>query len=77
MLGGREKIFSAGCNGYFEKSIDPITIMIRIYQMLKTKNVNKVSDKKNILPLQSAGYSVWLFRFGLYKPNSELDEGGL
>lgn len=38
MLGDREKILRAGCNGYLEKPIDPITIMEKIHQMLKTEN---------------------------------------
>jgi CheY-like chemotaxis protein len=51
MLGGRKKIFSVGCNDYFEKPIDPITIMDRRHQILETKNMNKVSGKRRIFPL--------------------------
>jgi len=34
MLGDREKIMAAGCNGYFEKPIDPLTIMDRIHKLI-------------------------------------------
>jgi two-component system, cell cycle response regulator DivK len=34
MLGDREKIMAAGCNGYFDKPIDPITIMDRIHEII-------------------------------------------
>lgn len=35
--GDRERILSAGCNGYFEKPIDPLTIVESIHKILKIK----------------------------------------
>lgn len=35
MLGDREKIMEAGCDGYFEKPIDPITIMDKIHKIIQ------------------------------------------
>lgn len=35
MVGDREKIISAGCNGYFEKPIDPLKIVESIHRILK------------------------------------------
>jgi two-component system, cell cycle response regulator DivK len=35
MLGDREKIMEAGCNGYFEKPIDPLTIVEQIHDIIK------------------------------------------
>lgn len=35
MMGDRENILNAGCNGYFEKPIDPLTIVDRIHDILK------------------------------------------
>lgn len=37
MAGDRERILSAGCNGYFEKPIDPLTIVESIHKILKIK----------------------------------------
>jgi CheY-like chemotaxis protein len=34
MTGDRERILAAGCNGYFEKPIDPITIVEQIHKIL-------------------------------------------
>ncbi|MCE8422611.1 MAG: response regulator [Candidatus Methanoperedens sp.] len=34
MSGDREKIIQAGCNGYFEKPIDPLKIMEDIQKMI-------------------------------------------
>lgn len=34
MRGDRERILQAGCNGYFEKPIDPITIVDQIHAVL-------------------------------------------
>lgn len=34
MIGDREKILAAGCNGYIEKPIDPITIVDRIHEII-------------------------------------------
>ncbi len=38
MLGDREKILSAGCNGYFEKPIDPLTIVEKIQEIIGGKD---------------------------------------
>jgi len=35
MTGDRERILAAGCNGYFEKPIDPITIVDQIHKLLE------------------------------------------
>jgi CheY-like chemotaxis protein len=35
MRGDMEKVLAAGCNGYFEKPIDPLTIMGQINELLK------------------------------------------
>lgn len=35
MLGDRERIMEAGCDGYFEKPIDPITIMDKIHKIIQ------------------------------------------
>jgi CheY-like chemotaxis protein len=37
MLGDREKVLSAGCNGYFEKPIDPLTIVENIHRTIGVK----------------------------------------
>ncbi len=34
MVGDREKIMAAGCNGYFEKPFDPLTIVERIHKLI-------------------------------------------
>ena len=34
MSGDREKVMEAGCNGYFEKPINPITIMDNIHEIV-------------------------------------------
>ncbi|MBI5484766.1 MAG: response regulator [Deltaproteobacteria bacterium] len=34
MRGDREKIMAAGCNGYFEKPFDPITIVDQIHKII-------------------------------------------
>jgi two-component system cell cycle response regulator DivK len=34
MLGDRERVLAAGCSGYFEKPIDPLTIMDRIHEVI-------------------------------------------
>ncbi|BCR03428.1 hypothetical protein DESUT3_04970 [Desulfuromonas versatilis] len=33
MAGDRERVLEAGCDGYFEKPIDPLTIMERIHRI--------------------------------------------
>jgi len=35
MSGDREKMLSAGCNGYIEKPIDPVKVMGQIQQILE------------------------------------------
>ena len=35
MSGDRERILAAGCNGYFEKPIDPLTLVEQIHEILK------------------------------------------
>jgi len=35
MSGDRERILAAGCNGYFEKPIDPLTIVEQIHKILE------------------------------------------
>lgn len=34
MLGDRDKILAAGCNGYFEKPFDPLTIVEQIHKII-------------------------------------------
>lgn len=34
MKGDREKIMAAGCNGYFEKPFDPLTIVAQIHKII-------------------------------------------
>lgn len=34
MAGDRERILSSGCNGYFEKPIDPLTIIESIHKII-------------------------------------------
>ena len=34
MFGDREKIIASGCNSYFEKPIDPLTIMDKIHEII-------------------------------------------
>lgn len=50
MLGDREKIMEAGCNGYFEKPIDPLTIVDSIHAIIGAKKCgvgrSEFGDKK-------------------------------
>lgn len=34
MQGDREKMLAAGCNGYFEKPFDPMTIVAQIHKLI-------------------------------------------
>ena len=38
MAGDREKILNVGCDGYFEKPIDPLTIVEDIEKIVELKN---------------------------------------
>lgn len=40
MAGDREHILASGCTGYFEKPIDPITIVDRIHDVLQRQGRN-------------------------------------
>lgn len=37
MMGDRDRILAAGCSGYFEKPIDPMTIMDQIHEVVRGK----------------------------------------
>ena len=41
MSGDRQKIMEAGCNGYFEKPINPITIMDSIHEIIFKEKYKK------------------------------------
>jgi len=41
MAGDMDRILSAGCSGYFEKPIDPLTIMDQIHALLDQAACNK------------------------------------
>ncbi|MBJ6752050.1 response regulator [Geomonas anaerohicana] len=36
MAGDMDKVLEAGCNGYFEKPIDPLTILDKIHALLRS-----------------------------------------
>lgn len=38
MAGDREQVLTAGCNGYFEKPINPVTIMTDIEKIVGARN---------------------------------------
>ncbi len=38
MAGDREKILNVGCDGYFEKPIDPLTIVDKIEKIVKLRD---------------------------------------
>jgi len=37
MVGNRERIMAAGCNGYIEKPIDPLTIVDKIHEIIRIR----------------------------------------
>jgi len=41
MMGDREKILAAGCNGYFEKPIDPLTIVEKIHKIIEQQKMRR------------------------------------
>jgi CheY-like chemotaxis protein len=45
MSGDREKLMAAGCNGYIEKPIDPMTVMEEIEMILSGKGAKWESDR--------------------------------
>jgi len=46
MLGNQAHIMAAGCNGYFEKPIDPITVVERIEKIIEDGKLGKAEDEK-------------------------------
>jgi len=44
MAGDREKILNVGCDGYFEKPIDPLTIVEKIEKIVKLRNNDNTSS---------------------------------
>ena len=44
MAGDREKILDVGCDGYFEKPIDPLTIVEKIEKIVKLRNNDNTSS---------------------------------
>lgn len=44
MTGDRERIMEAGFNGYFEKPIDPLTIMDEIHEILSREGMHNESS---------------------------------
>lgn len=45
MLGDRERVLAAGCSGYFEKPIDPLTIMDRIHEVIAEPALKTAEDR--------------------------------
>src|SRR3990170_8083078 len=49
MLGARENMLNAGCNGYFEKPIDPLTIVESIHRILeKEQNLGRGEEQEGV-----------------------------
>lgn len=44
MAGDREKILTVGCDGYFEKPIDPLTIIEDIEKIVKRRNNDNIGS---------------------------------
>ncbi len=45
MAGDREKVIKAGCDGYFEKPINPLTIMKDIEKVLGGKDIDSTGRR--------------------------------
>lgn len=45
MMGDREKAVEAGCTGYIEKPIDPLTVMERIHEIIKRQDSESRSQE--------------------------------
>ncbi|MEW6067940.1 MAG: response regulator [Nitrospirota bacterium] len=45
MLGDREKILKAGCNGYLEKPFDPITMVEKIQQIIGARRFYESTNR--------------------------------
>lgn len=43
MLGDRERIMNSGFNGYFEKPIDPLTVVEKIHEILEKLEMSAIS----------------------------------
>jgi CheY-like chemotaxis protein len=46
MIGDRDHVIDAGCTGYFEKPIDPLTIMDKIHALLGRAEPNSTEPDK-------------------------------
>ncbi len=45
MAGDKERILQAGCNGYIEKPIDPLSVIDRIHKILGIQNNEDIASR--------------------------------